>query len=72
VTDNTHYFSNGFQAILSLSSIVPNLYRAPRGARSAELFPTFYFRGYLPEIRNVEASTNFGDYGVIRHLPNSW
>jgi len=46
-------------------SIVPNLYRTPR-AYSAELFPTFYFRCHLPEIRNVEASTNFGDYGVWR------
>ena len=37
-------------------------------AYSAELFPTFYFRCHLPEIRNVEASTNFGDYRVYQDL----
>jgi hypothetical protein len=51
------------RAILSLPSVVPNLYRTPR-AYSAELFPPVYFRCHLPEIRNVEASANFGDYGV--------
>ena len=35
---------------------MPNLYRTPSRAHSTELFPTFYFRCHLPEIRNVEAS----------------